>query len=382
MNSIQYLPLNRIAEILIEKGKEGEFWDYKQEWHEKISDLLKDIICFANTPHDEKCYFFFGVDDGGNVVGMKKERRKQADILEAIDNLWFAGDCKPDISVESILINGVEVDVLIVNNTDLTPLYLKKNYGEMMAGCIYMRTGDKNTPNRGMANISDIEKLWKKRFGLLKTPLEYIYDSLLCSLDWKQQGYTYYNIYKTEYQLQIIDDDDDRAKPEFYAYAMTNENATYEQLEVKSGNTVLDTHQMVILDGGRYRAPTPYWGFAGYDKYGMEHKFTYKYYIVGSDTYKLYRFFLDGDDDEAHYANRQLMEVVLLYETEDEKINFEKYIEAHQDEIADNIFEEDRYSYIHALNDLDTAECKKRLHTGLVLNRLLEEYRLNKKRSN
>lgn len=380
MNSIQYLPLNRIAEILIEKGKEGEFWDYKQEWHEKISDLLKDIICFANTPHDEKCYFFFGVDDSGKVVGMKKDRRKQADILEALDNLWFAGDCKPDISVESITINGVEVDVLIVNNTDLTPIYLKKNYGEMMAGCIYMRTGDKNTPNRGMANIADIEKLWKKRFGLLKTPLQYIYDSLLCPLDWKQQGYTYYNVYKTEYQLEIIDDDDDRAKPEFYAYAMTNESTMYEQLQVKSGNTVLDTYQMVVLDGGRYRVPTPSWGFAGYDKYGMNHKFTYKYYIVGSDTYKIYRFFLDGDDEEAHYANRKLMNVVLLYETEEEKINFEKYIECYQDEIADSISKKDRYSYIQASNDLDTAECKKRLHTGLVLNKLLDEYRLNQRK--
>lgn len=378
MNSIQYLPLNRITEILIGKGKEGEYWDYKQEWHEKMPDLLKDIICFANTPHDENCYFFFGVDDDGNVVGMQKERRKQADILEALDNIWFAGDYKPDISVETISINGVEVDVLIVNNTDLTPIYLKKNYGEMMAGCVYMRTGDKNTPNRGMANIAGVEKLWKKRFGLLKTPLEYIYDSLLSPLEWKQQRYTYYNVYKPEYQLEILDDEDDRAKPEFYAYAMTNESTTYETVQIKTGNTVLDEYQVVVLDGGRYRTPVPEWGFVGHDEYGIEHKFTYKYYVVGSDRYKLYKFFLDSDDEEADYANRKLMKVVLLYETEDEKNEFEEYIESHQEEIADNITKEDRYSYIQASNDLDTIECKKRLCTGLVLNRVLEEYRLSK----
>lgn len=72
MNKFNDLSIARIAEILIEKGYEGEYWDYKQEWHENIEDLIKDIICFANTPHEENEYLLFGVDDNGNVVGMKK----------------------------------------------------------------------------------------------------------------------------------------------------------------------------------------------------------------------------------------------------------------------------------------------------------------------
>lgn len=91
-----------------------------------------------------------------------------------------------------------------------------------------MRNGDKNTPNKGMASIDDVEKLWKKRFGLLQTPLEYIVGRLQYQTEWKQQNRTYYNMYRPEYQLKILEDDDDRAIPEYYAYAMTNESTSYE----------------------------------------------------------------------------------------------------------------------------------------------------------
>lgn len=375
MNGMNDLPLDRIVEILAAKGREGEYWDYKQEWHENMADLLKDIICFANTPHNANCYLLFGIDDDGHIVGMKKNRRKQADILEAMDNLWFIGDVRPEISVETVMVNEIEVDVLTVYDTQKTPIYLKRNYGEMLAGCIYMRNGDKNTPNRGMASIDAVEKLWKKRFGLLQTPLEYILGRLQYRIEWKQQDHTYYNIHRPEYQLKIQNGDDDYLIPEFYAYAMTNESTSYEMLQIIAVDTLLEEYQIVVLDSGRYKTPVPEWGFAGYDRYGIDHKFTYKYFVKGSTEYRLQQFFLDGENEEAIYANRRLMEVVLLYETEDEKSAFEAYIEDNQEEIMERISKKDRYSYIQATNELDTKECIKRLNTGLVLNEMLREWR-------
>lgn len=375
MNGMNDLPLDRIVEILAAKGREGEYWDYKQEWHENMADLLKDIICFANTPHDANCYLLFGIDDDGHIVGMKKNRRKQADILEAMDNLWFIGDVRPEISVETVVVNEIEVDVLTVYDTQKTPIYLKRNYGEMLAGCIYMRNGDKNTPNRGMASIDDVEKLWKKRFGLLQTPLEYIIGRLQYQTEWKQQDHTYYNMYRPEYQLKILKSDEDYLIPEFYAYTMSNKNTSYEMLQIIAGDTVLEEYQIVVLDSGRYKTPVPEWGFAGYDRYRIDHKFTYKYFVKGSTEYRLQQFFLDGENEEAIYANRRLMEVVLLYETEDEKSAFEAYIEDNQEEIMERISKKDRYSYIQATNELDTKECIKRLNTGLVLNEMLREWR-------
>lgn len=66
---------------------------------------------------------------------------------------------------------------------------------------------------------------------------------------------------------------------------------------------------------------------------------------------------------------------ILLRQTEDEKTAFEAYIEDNQDKIAECIAGKERYSYIKATNELDTKECIKRLNTGLVLNKLLHEWR-------
>ena len=36
MSMFQYYSLERIVRFFIEQGKEGECWDFKQEWHEKV----------------------------------------------------------------------------------------------------------------------------------------------------------------------------------------------------------------------------------------------------------------------------------------------------------------------------------------------------------
>lgn len=142
-------------------------------------------ICFANTVHDENCYLIFGVADDLNVTGMQKPRRKQADIIDAISNLIFAGDVYPVVEVKTIVFDGTELDVLTIFNVENTPIYLKKQYGQMRPGCIYTRIGDKNTSDNGNADMIDIENLWRKRLGLTKPPLEYIYDRLRNKAEYK-----------------------------------------------------------------------------------------------------------------------------------------------------------------------------------------------------
>ena len=173
-------------EYFINQKCETEQWDFKQDWHEKTEDLVKDIICFANTVHDKDCFLIFGISDDYQIVGMTKPRRKQADIIDTFNNMHFAGDTVPKIELRTILLVGKEIDVLIIKNTDLTPIYLKKPFGRMKTGCIYTRIGDKNTPNDGNAEYHEIEMLWKKRLGLTKSPLEFIYDSMENKLNWKE----------------------------------------------------------------------------------------------------------------------------------------------------------------------------------------------------
>lgn len=40
--------LIEIVKYFLGRNKEGECWDFKQEWYENNGDLVKDIVCFAN----------------------------------------------------------------------------------------------------------------------------------------------------------------------------------------------------------------------------------------------------------------------------------------------------------------------------------------------
>lgn len=374
MSKFQYYTTEKMIQFFLEQGKEGECWDFKQEWHEDISALIKDIICFANTVHDENCYIIFGVSDDLKITGMSKPRRKQADIIDAISNLMFAGDNYPKIEVKTLTIENIQIDVLIIFNVQNTPVYLKRQYGQMRPGCIYLRTGDKNTPDNSNADITDIENLWKKRLGLTKSPLEYIYDRLHNKLEWSEKDDGFYNIYRPEYTISIIGDESD-LEAEFYAYAMANERTSYEELLIKYQNTVLENYQLVVLDGGRLRIPTPEWGYVCHDKYGIHNKYSYKFYVCGSNRYRLFKFLYDSENGDHRYAFFRLQEVVLFYHSEEEHIAFETYIEEHQELLDERIKAVARFEGIQTETVTKTELYKERLKVGYALNELLALWR-------
>ena len=357
---------------------ESEQWDFKQEWHSKIEDLIKDIICFANTVHDKDCYLVFGVSDDYQIVGMVKSRRKQADIIETINNLHFAGDILPKIEVQTILLEGKELDVLIIKNTNRTPIYLKEQYGKMNPGCIYTRIGDKNTPNNSNAEYYEIEQLWKKRLGLTKPPLEFIYDNLQYRLDWEKSDYDWYYIYKPEYVIHTYWDDNEfevnRQRDEFYSYSQANEATSFMLLEIIANRTVLENYQIVCLDSGRLSIPVPSWGTIDCSINSLEKNY-YKYYVKGSKIYKLLSFMYNPENGEERYAYNNLMRVILLYESEDERKGFESYVECNVNDFMRMLSETNEYDYINTRSENRTRLYIKQLQTGCVLNNMLKKYR-------
>lgn len=380
MAMMQYYSHAQRIDFFRAQGKEGVFWDFKQEWHENIEDLIKDIICFANTVHDEHCYIFFGISDALIVTGMQKERRKQADIIEAISNLHFAGDNYPKISVEAVPYEGKTVDVLTIYNNDFTPVYLKKPYGKMLMGCVYARLGDKNTPDRGNADIGDIEMLWKKRLGLTKSPLQYIYDRMHNRIEWVEDDNRFYNTYHPEYTLEYRDDESDSDGDEFYSYAMTNARTRFGELQMFCHRTVLKRYPIVSLDSGRLRVPCPDWGYVCHKQYGMTWEYSYKYYVRGTDTYRILAFLYDSSDSDQRYAFSKLKNVVLIYDSEEERLAFGTYLECNQNMVHELVRSLDCYSYVKTENETKTAEYIKRLHTGVALNNLLESFRKGKEK--
>lgn len=370
--------LQELVLSLMEQGKEGEYWDFKQEWHDDIADLLKDIICFANTVHSKDCYIIFGVADDLTVTGMSKARRKQADIIDGISNLMFAGDIYPKIELNTVNINGKDVDILKIFDVEKTPIYLKKPYGQMRQGCIYTRVGDKNTPDNGNADMTDIENLWRKRFGLTKSKLEYIYDHLANKTEWNEFEESFYNIYYPELTIEMKrDEDNDRMAPEFYAFAMPNHSTSYEILDIKCHQTLLESYQIVVLDSGRLFVPTPIWGDVIRERNGFNKKYSYKYYEKDSLRYKIFQFLYDQENGDHRYALMHYQEVVLFYESEKERIEFETYINENREKFEERRKELDR-KFIIDLADktLDKGVYIERLRTGYVLSEMYKEWRL------
>lgn len=373
--------LEKIIKSLIDLKKEGDYWDYKQEWYKDNERLLHDILCFANTVHDKDCYIIVGVSDNGEIIGVNEDNRmKQVGILDMLANTVFAGDNTPEIMVDTIKIEGKEIDVLTIFNTYNVPFYLKskcKKYNNIKEGYIYVRTGDRNTPISQNATIQQIEMLWKKRLGLTQPPLNQIVSRLVNKSEWGQNGDTYYNIFKPEFKLvEEYDDDDGTVTGQFYIYTQTNSRYRYKTLKILCSETILNEFELIVLDSGRYKTPVPESGFVGYDEYGVNHKFTYRYYTKDSIRYKLQQFFFDSEDMEEVHAKRRFDEVVLYYENEEEKDYFEFYIENKQSVVEQYIAEADNaYFSIDTGNDREKRIEKYRLSTGLALKKLLQEFR-------
>ena len=189
----------------------------------------------------------------------------------------------------------------------------------------------------------------------------------------------FYYRFKPEYRLRIVYKDDyKKFSEEFYCYAQINSSMSYSLLEVSIDNSNLYSYPLVTLDGGRLTIPIPKWGFIYKDKFHQKH-YSYKYYILNSNEEAILNFLVDQENQAQLFALQNHMTVVLLFQSEEEKTDFEKYAEQNIMEIARDIKEESYYCDIH------TDDANKRdvfidnLHVGLVLNSHLDTFRKSKK---
>lgn len=372
---------------LIDKKSEGEYWDYKQEWHKDNERLLIDILCFANTVHNKDCYLIIGVADNGNIIGLTDEspnRKNQAAVLDLLSNSIFAGDYVPDISVETILVEGKEVDILTVFNSYNVPFYLKsktKKYHTIVDGYIYSRKGDRNTSISENSSMQQIELLWKKRLGILSPPLEQIVSRMRNKSEWQQLDNVYYNIFNPDFKIvENWDEEEYRdCKREFYSYNQCNESIRYINLDILCRETVLKGFQVVILDSGRYRTPTPTWGFIHDPKYHIETLYSYKYILKDSITFAVQQFVYDEDSEEARIAKQRFDEVVLYFQNKQEQEEFHQSIESDTAVVERYINDAklDKY-HISSNNKLEVKDCTDKLITAFAFKRYLFDYRRKK----
>lgn len=251
--------LQKLIEILISKNKEGEYWDYKREWHKSNGKLLHDILCFANTIHDRNCFIILGYYEEEGLIGVSKNnRKKQADALDMLSNIRFSGGNVPRIKVNTVTIEKKEIDILEICNSYELPFFITTKFQEVNSGLIYSRIGDTNTAINESTNIYIMQGIWKKRFRLNQPAINQFQNLLTRKEEWFKNSEGWYNIFQPDFY--IVEEDDDRYKyPEFYSYVMTNENTSYRNVKLMVHGTEIDSHQIVLLDSGIYKTSVPTW---------------------------------------------------------------------------------------------------------------------------
>ena len=347
--------LIEILENCLRYGRENEYFDVKGKWHSNIKDLIKDIICLSNTSHDEKTYIIIGEDDKFNIVGINPdESRKMADITDAFSKLSFATPTRPQFHLERLDYKGKIIDILVIENIKETPIYLNRHYGDMRPGCIYSRKNDRNTANNGNSSIDEIELLWKKRFGLLKDKKQILLERLINKRDWCKVESEYYIKFEPEYRMKMINQNSDNnyydeQNDAFYSYAMMNTSTYFYTLEIYYNASKLGEYEFVSLDSGNLMVPTPIWDNNLSDLGNGYPNCMYKYYMRDTEEGRLLSFFYDSQNSDQRFAFNDLQEVVLIYNDEEEKKNFEKYVKKNKELFKQTYDNNDKYNIISSM---------------------------------
>lgn len=386
---------------LIVTGREDDWWDFKECHHEDKAALLHDIICMANSRSTRDGLIIFGIHDKTmEVVGCENDlhRRNQQQIVDFLHSVKFAGQIRPRVEVRTIILQGHEIDAFVVRNTSDTPYYLTDDYYDkkyaketgrdgkrVLAAHIYCRIMDNNTPINENADLIEVEALWKKRFGLLQTPLEHLSILLDEPELWTEEESVYYHKNFPQYTIKVKwDADEDRdnirsESPEFYHFVQTDRTAFYGMLRIYHYGTQIYSHQVTGLDGHRLCVPCPEWGFIG-ECLTERDKISYKYYETESLEYKLLALLTYHYDEsyghEASIVQRKLLSVVLLFEDTKERLLFEKYV-LQNAEIYEKLVSKDCYPEIVSENERE----RKVITDAIKRGRALKEMQLIEKES-
>ena len=165
---------------LIGRKNEGQFWDFKLQHHENRAELIHDVLCLANAEHDGPRFLIYGVNDHTfklHSIKSTPNRKTQADVVGLFrDNARkFYQSRSPTLYLKELQIDLNKIDVLVIEDEPHKPYHMIEDYRcherLVHAHHIYSRVGDTNTPITEAAPPHEIERMWRERFGLDKSPL-------------------------------------------------------------------------------------------------------------------------------------------------------------------------------------------------------------------
>lgn len=368
---------------LIASKQEGGYWDFKRQWYNKTKncDLLHDIICMANNLSNEDGLIIIGVDEEKEYelvdVSTDENRRNTQQIVDFLKDKKFAGDIRPTVKVENVCMCEKTIDVIVVKNDNFTPYFLKERNQDLLANHIYTRIQDTNTPKNSSADIDKVEFLWKKRFGLLATPLEKLEYYITHPKDWSNgpsgENEKYHKLYP-EYTITYNDVLDKRDGYEYYLFSQYDYRPRWKNIIIKYHQTILLNLLGVSLDGGRYFTPCPYTDGIKLNN-SIHYDITFKYMLEDSFIYKLNLFFYHHEySDESRIARERFLEVILILKDESEKIEFKNFV---KDKWSDRSLysKEIIPPYIPPLKGYNDDAFTKEYENAQILQLMLKDFR-------
>lgn len=372
---------------LIDLQQEGAYWDFKKEWYgkDKDSDQLIDIICMANNLVNQDAYIIIGIDEEKEYavcdVSQDPNRRNTQMVTDFIRSKKFAGDFRPVVTVETMQVEGGLIDVIVVHNSTNTPFLLQERFKGVNANNIYVRLQDSNTPCDKSADFHHVEYLWRKRFGMLLTPIEKVKLYLKHPEDWEnspaQEDKKYYK-YAPEYTIEHTYEPDDRRDGyEYYLFAQTDSRPHWCDIRICYHQTVLAELGGVILDGGRYFTATPYTDGFSLSRYA-HWDVVYKYMIKGELNYLIHEFYYEDDGDEAKHAHDEYEGCLLIFNDGKEHEAFKAFAQA-------NWLGKEQYSteiwipHMEQTQDYNMNAFREEYRNVQILKKMLDDFRTHQK---
>ena len=344
MNPKETEALKEVISALIDKGKEGVYWDFKELPHQDVISFVHDIICLANTPdYTGDRYLIYGVQDKTfNVVGIDKNTINQADLIDKLANSNFAGGNYPSIELKLLQIGDKQIAVIIIEDLPrYRPYYLEKdkcekkqknensNSKSIRAGTIYSRTQDRNTAiSNAVASTASIEKMWRQRFGLDTPILKRMEKYLLDYNNWtriKEGDYCYYTLFPEFIVERSPHERQEVSAHESWVRSALDPTSLMFNIELRYHQTVLYTEELLGYDYSTTYFPVPY-NTHELKKFGDGNVFYY--YLEKELKFSLLQFYQEKDlYSRSRLSGGRTYPPLVIFKDQEELKEFTNYLE-------------------------------------------------------
>lgn len=333
----------REVKRLIRMGKEGSYWDFKQEYHDrddKVS-LLHDIICLSNNLENRPAFLIYGVDDKGSIIGLECERWRESDLNDWFMNIPFIGGFRPSLHV----IDCEDISILVITPDTHVPYYLHKDYSNkkgprkdkmLGSGRIFTRNGDKNTNRDTTAMYSEVDTLYRIRYGLDKDIFTRMSELLENRENWtRSKGNVndiYHHKYCPEFTLRvtrtnnIVDGSNQKDGPH-YRLALPGKSSEEVLYEFYYNTVLIHSERGFFLDSVLYvNAPRYDWVYTSTEGFDINSRYFYNYDL--EDDIFSYRFgkllwYLSEQDNPDKVGRRMLYyKTIPMFKSENEREHF------------------------------------------------------------